>query len=60
LATRYHLFHHPQQMVKLGMLGVGMLRRNRMALRPKSIEGLDQLQAILNKAKSIASEERQS
>ena len=33
-------------------------RRNRLALRPKSIRELDQLQAILNAAKSIASEEQ--
>lgn len=60
LATRYHLFHHPQQMVKFGMMGLGMMRRNRLALRPKSIKGVDQLQAILNKAKAIASQEWQS
>lgn len=58
LATRYHLFHHPQQMVKLGMMGVGMLRRNRLPLRPKSIRELDQLQRILNAAKEIAAEEQ--
>ncbi|MCD4684331.1 MAG: 4Fe-4S dicluster domain-containing protein [Anaerolineae bacterium] len=58
LATRYHLFHHPQQVVKLGLMGVGMLRRNRLPLRPKSIREIDQLQAILNKAKAIASQEQ--
>jgi heterodisulfide reductase subunit C len=58
LATRYHLFHHPQQVVKLGMMGVGMLRRNRLPLRPVSIREVDQLQAILAEAKSIAAKER--
>jgi len=58
LATRYHLFHHPQQMVKLGMMGVNMLRRNRLPLRPKSIRQVDQLQSILAEAKAIAAEER--
>ena len=33
----------PQQMVKLGMMGMGMLRRNRLPLRPKSIREVDQL-----------------
>jgi len=58
LATRYHLFHHPQQMVKLGLMGMGMLRRNRLPLRPKSIREVDQLQAILAEAKAIAAKER--
>ena len=58
LATRYHLFHHPLQMPKLGMMGVGMMRRNRLALRPKAIRDIDQLQAILNEAKAIASQEQ--
>jgi heterodisulfide reductase subunit C len=60
LATRYHLFHHPQQMVKLGMMGVGMLRRNRLPLRPKSIREIGQLQAILNEAKAIAKQEQKA
>ncbi len=59
LATRYHLFHHPEQMVKLGVMGIGMLRRNRLPLRPKSIRNIDQLQAILTEAKVIAAKERQ-
>jgi heterodisulfide reductase subunit C len=57
LATRYHLFHHPAQVVKLGMMGMNMLRHNRLALRPKSIQEIDQLQAILNEAKALASKE---
>lgn len=57
LATRYHLFHHPEQMVKLGLMGLGMMRRNRLSFRPESIEHVDQLQAILNEAKSLAMKE---
>jgi heterodisulfide reductase subunit C len=59
LATRYHLFHHyrPQQMVRLGLMGMGMLKRNRLPLRPKSIREMDQLQAILAEAKAIAAKE---
>jgi heterodisulfide reductase subunit C len=57
LATRYHLFHHPRQMVKMGMMGLNMMRRNRLAFRPKSIRDLDQLQAILAEAKALAAKE---
>ena len=57
LATRYHLFHHPQQVVKLGLMGMGMLRRNWLPLRPRSIRETDQLQAILAEAKAIAAKE---
>jgi heterodisulfide reductase subunit C/quinone-modifying oxidoreductase subunit QmoC len=60
LATRYHLFHHPENVVRLGMMGMGMLRRHRLALRPKSIENMDQLQAILAEAKAIAAKERRA
>lgn len=62
LATRYHLFHliqHPTQMLKMGGMGFNMLRRNRLALRPKSIQNMDQLSAILNEAKAIAAKEEQ-
>lgn len=58
LATRYHLFHHPTQVFKLGMMGFNMLRRNRLAIRPKSIREMDQLDAILKEAKVLAAEER--
>jgi len=57
LATRYHLFHHPQQMVKLGLMGMNMMRHNRLALRPKSIREMDQLQAILAEAKALSAKE---
>ncbi|NLX10888.1 MAG: 4Fe-4S dicluster domain-containing protein [Chloroflexi bacterium] len=57
LATRYHLYHHPTDMVRLGMMGLNMLRRNRLPLRPKSIREVDQLQAILAEAKAIAAKE---
>ncbi|MBN1564398.1 MAG: 4Fe-4S dicluster domain-containing protein [Anaerolineae bacterium] len=60
LATRYHLFHHPENVVKLGMMGVGMMRRNRLALRPASIKNTEQLQKILAEAKSIAAKGRRS
>lgn len=53
LATRYHLTHHPLGMVKMAPMGLEMLRKGRMDLTPKRIEGIDQLKAILAKAKEI-------
>jgi hypothetical protein len=44
-------------MLKFGAMGLNMLRHNRLALRPKSIRNLDQLQAILTEAKALASKE---
>lgn len=59
LATRYHLKHHPLAAVKLAALGLNMLRKGRMELTPTRIENLDQLQAILAKAKAIEDGARQ-
>lgn len=54
LATRYHLRHHPlDAMKKATSMGLGMLRRGRMELTPKRIKGIDQLKAILAKAKEL-------
>lgn len=53
LATRYHLSHHPLDMMKMASLGMGLLRKGRIDLSPKKIKGLDQLKAILNKAKEL-------
>ena len=57
LATRYHLTHHPLDMVKMAQLGIGMLRRGRMDLTPNKINDIDQLKAILAKAKEIGGAE---
>lgn len=53
LATRYHLTHHPLDMMKMAPMGLGMLRKGRMSLTPKRIKGIDQLKAILAKAKEL-------
>lgn len=53
LATRYHLTHKPLRKVNLGSFGMGMLSKDRLALRPEKIKGIDQLQAILTKAKEL-------
>jgi hypothetical protein len=43
-------------MVKMAPMGMGMLRRGRMDLTPKRIKGIDQLKAILAKAKEMGGE----
>ncbi len=56
LATRYHLAHHPLDMVKMAPMGLGMWRKGRMDLTPKRIKNLNQLKAILEKAKQLGGE----
>ena len=54
LATRYHLRHHPLGAMKMATsMGLEMLRKGRMDLTPNRIKGIDQLNAILDKAKEI-------
>ena len=53
LATRYHLTHQPLKKVNLGAFALGMLSKDRLAISPERIEGIDQLHAILNKAKEL-------
>jgi len=55
LATRYHLSHHPMNMMSMAPMGMGMLRKGRMdlALSRKSIKGIDQLNKILAKAEEL-------
>jgi len=56
LATRYHLTQHPLDVVKMAPMGLGMLRKGRMDLTPKQIKNIDQLKAILAKAKQMEGE----
>jgi heterodisulfide reductase subunit C len=53
LASRYHLTHHPLDMMKMAPMGLGMLRKGRMDLTPKKIKGVEQLKAILAKAREL-------
>lgn len=54
LATRYHLRHHPLGAVRMASsLGMELLRKGRMDLTPNRIKGVDQLKAIIKKAKEI-------
>jgi heterodisulfide reductase subunit C/quinone-modifying oxidoreductase subunit QmoC len=53
LATRYHLTHQPLKKVSLGGFALDMLSKDRLSMRPERIKGIDQLQAILSKAKEM-------
>lgn len=56
IAASYHLTHHPLEAMKLAPFGLEMLRKGRMDLTPKKIKGIEQLQAILRKAKEVGGE----
>ena len=53
LASRYYLFNKPLAMLRMGPLGLSMFTRGRMALMPTKIKNLDQLQAIIQKAREL-------
>ncbi len=53
LATRHYLKHAPLRMVSMAALGLGMLKKGRMSMKPRTIKGMDELTAILNKAKEM-------
>jgi heterodisulfide reductase subunit C len=53
LASRYYLFNKPISMLKMGPLGLSMFTRGRMSLVPTKIRQLDQLQAIIKKAREL-------
>ncbi len=53
LASRYYLFNKPFAMLKMGPLGLSMFSRGRMALTPTKIKRVDQLQAIIKKAREL-------
>jgi len=53
LATRYYLKHHKKRLPDMAPMGFGMLTKERMSIRPKRIEGIGQLTAILARAKEL-------
>ncbi|MDX1613035.1 MAG: 4Fe-4S dicluster domain-containing protein [Candidatus Promineifilaceae bacterium] len=57
LATRHYLRHQPLGMVGKAAFGLGMLRRDRLDLTPHRIDDMDQLRAILEKAKQLETAE---
>ena len=53
LATRHYLSHYPLRLPGMAGMGLGMLTKKRMNLTPSRIKGMDQLTAILEKAKTL-------
>lgn len=53
LATRHYLKHFPLRLPGMAPMGLGMLNKKRMALTPTRIEGINQLNAILARAKEL-------
>jgi heterodisulfide reductase subunit C/quinone-modifying oxidoreductase subunit QmoC len=53
LATRHYLKHYPLRLPGMAPMGFGMLTKKRMDFRPHRIEGIDQLKAILARAKEV-------
>jgi heterodisulfide reductase subunit C len=57
LATRYHLMHHPFQIVSKGGLGFQLMQKGRLRPIPDRIHNMPQLTAILAEARRIESQE---
>jgi heterodisulfide reductase subunit C len=53
LATRHYLKHFPLRLPGMAPMGLGMLSKKRMDITPHRIEGIDQLKAILARAKEL-------
>jgi heterodisulfide reductase subunit C len=53
LATGYHLLHRPTRVLQMMPMGLKMFTRGRMAILPTRIRQLEQLQAIIKKAKEL-------
>ena len=53
LATRHYLTHSPLRLMGSTSFGWGMWSQDRLDIRPKKIEDIDQLKAILKKAKEL-------
>jgi heterodisulfide reductase subunit C len=57
LATRYYLKHQKRRLPGMAPMGLGMLTKQRMAITPRRIEHIDQLHAILARAKQVEESE---
>ena len=53
LATRHYLKHFPMRLPGMAPMGLGMLTKKRMDITPTRIEGMEQLTAILDRAKTL-------
>jgi heterodisulfide reductase subunit C len=53
LATRYYLKHQKRRLPGMAPMGLGMLTKQRMDINPHKIQQIDQLHAILARAKQV-------
>ena len=53
LATRHYLEHYPLRLPGMAVMGFGLLTKSRMNIMPRQIKQIDQLKAILAKAKTL-------
>ncbi len=53
LATRYYLTHQVKRLPGMAPMGYGMLSKERMSIKPRKIEGVEQLHKILERAKEL-------
>jgi heterodisulfide reductase subunit C len=60
LATGYHLLKRwkPMEMMKMGPMGIKIFLRGRMAILPTKIRQVEQLQAIIRKAKELSTKKK--
>jgi len=57
IMTRFGLLHKPLNMVKQSGMGLQMMAKGRLTMKPERIRNMPQLTAILNEAKRIAAQE---
>lgn len=53
LATRFYLKHQPLRLPGMSGMGLGMLSKKRISMTPTRIKNMEQLSAILEKAKTL-------
>lgn len=53
LATRHYLKHFPLRLPGMSPMAFGMLTKERMAIKPRRIRNIQQLKAILERAKQL-------
>jgi heterodisulfide reductase subunit C len=56
LATRHYLKHYPLRLPGMAPMGIGMLTKKRMSMKPTQIRGINQLQKIISRAKELEEE----
>ena len=53
LASRHYLTHFPLRLAGMATMGMGLLTKKRLSVKPRRIKNMNQLSAILEKAKTL-------